>query len=44
MRRCARSSATNWRTAIAGTFLNSSAPLGIGNTNVCNGKGRPLQN
>ncbi|HEX7866135.1 MAG TPA: substrate-binding domain-containing protein [Variovorax sp.] len=34
----------NWKLAIKNTFLNSSNSLGIGNTNVCNGIGRPLQN
>ncbi|QNK67001.1 substrate-binding domain-containing protein [Variovorax sp. PAMC26660] len=33
-----------WRTAIANTFLDINNPLGIGNVNVCNGIGRPLQN
>lgn len=33
-----------WRTVIASTFLDSTHPLGMGNANVCNGIGRPLQN
>lgn len=34
----------NWKSAIQTTFLSTSAPLGIGNTNVCNGIGRPVSN
>lgn len=34
----------NWIGSIKNTFLDSNNPLGIGNTNVCNGIGRPLQN
>ena len=32
----------NWKTAITDTFLTASSDLSIGNTNICNGKGRPL--
>ncbi len=35
---------TNWKKAINDVFLSASHPLAIGNTNVCNGIGRPLQN
>ena len=31
----------NWKSAITDTFLTASSDLSIGNTNVCNGKGRP---
>ncbi|WP_422086748.1 MULTISPECIES: substrate-binding domain-containing protein [Variovorax] len=34
----------NWKAAVASTFLDASSNLGIGNTNVCNGIGRPLSN
>ncbi|MCS3515625.1 MULTISPECIES: substrate-binding domain-containing protein [Pseudomonas] len=33
---------SNWKLAIRGSFLTASNALSIGNTNVCNGKGRPL--
>ncbi|WP_342325151.1 substrate-binding domain-containing protein [Kosakonia sp. BYX6] len=32
----------SWRTAITDAFLTQSSSLGIGNTSVCNGVGRPL--
>jgi len=32
---------SDWKTAIITTFLDPSSSLGIGNTNVCNGIGRP---
>jgi len=31
----------DWRGAIVSTFMDSASSLGIGNTNVCNGIGRP---
>jgi phosphate transport system substrate-binding protein len=34
----------DWKTAIANTFLTSTSSLAIGNTSVCNGRGRPLNN
>ncbi|SEK14807.1 phosphate ABC transporter substrate-binding protein, PhoT family [Variovorax sp. OK605] len=34
----------NWKSAIQTTFLSTTAALGIGNTNVCNGIGRPVSN
>lgn len=33
-----------WQAAITNTFLDVYSPQGIGNVNVCNGIGRPLQN
>ncbi|AUG07164.1 substrate-binding domain-containing protein [Pseudomonas sp. S09G 359] len=33
---------TAWKVAIRGSFLTASNALSIGNTNVCNGIGRPL--
>ncbi|MCS4250134.1 substrate-binding domain-containing protein [Pseudomonas sp. BIGb0164] len=33
---------TAWKAAIRGSFLTASNALSIGNTNVCNGIGRPL--
>ena len=33
---------SNWKLAIRGSFLTASNALSIGNTNVCNGIGRPL--
>ena len=33
---------TAWKTAIRTTFVTASNTLSIGNTNVCNGIGRPL--
>ncbi|MGJ7530272.1 substrate-binding domain-containing protein [Variovorax sp. GB1P17] len=37
-------STNDWKTALVNTFLTSSSSLAIGNTNVCNGIGRPLSN
>lgn len=34
----------NWRSTIISTFLTSSSAQAIGNTNVCNGIGRPVSN
>ncbi|MGK9418669.1 substrate-binding domain-containing protein [Pseudomonas cedrina] len=33
---------SNWKLAIRGSFLTATNALSIGNTNVCNGIGRPL--
>ncbi|RQO46141.1 protein disulfide reductase [Variovorax sp. KBW07] len=33
---------TNWKKAINDVFLSGTHPLAIGNTNVCNGIGRPV--
>ncbi|MCQ6258705.1 substrate-binding domain-containing protein [Pseudomonas sp. Q11] len=33
---------TTWKNAIRGSFLTSTSAQSIGNTNVCNGTGRPL--
>lgn len=32
---------SNWKAAVRASFLTASNALSIGNTNVCNGKGRP---
>jgi len=40
----AAGSNANWKSAIQTTFLTTTAALGIGNTNVCNGIGRPVTN
>lgn len=34
----------NWRSTIISTFLTSTSAQAIGNTNVCNGIGRPVSN